>query len=205
MTDTLSPAVFIDRDGTIIEDRDYCSNPVDVKILPGVAEALVYLKSKGFKLIIITNQSGIGRCLFTTEQYRAVEAEVLRQLRESFIDATYFCPHVPDQSCSCRKPAPGMVAEAARDHGIDLSSSFLVGDKESDVECGRNAGVRTVRVKTGLQSDTTGSKADWIAADLPAAAEIILSASAKTARTSLVQRPVGSRSLQANANSRSNG
>jgi D-glycero-D-manno-heptose 1,7-bisphosphate phosphatase len=205
MTDALSPAVFVDRDGTIIEDRDYCCNPVDVKIFPGVAEALERLKSKDFKLIVITNQSGIGRRLFTTEQYRAVEAEVLRQLGESLIDATYFCPHVPDQSCSCRKPAPGMVAEAARDHGIDLSRSFLVGDKDSDVECGRNAGVRTIRVKTGPQSDTTGSKADWVAADLPAAVEIILSASAKTARPSPVQRGVrGSRSLQANAHSRSN-
>ena len=204
MTDALSPAVFIDRDGTIIEDRDYCSNPSDVKIFPGVAAALEHLKSKGFKLIIITNQSGIGRRLFTTEQYRSVEADVLRQLGKDCIDATYFCPHMPDESCGCRKPAPGMVTEAARDHGIDLSRSFLVGDKESDVECGRNAGVRTVRVKTGPESDTTGSKADWIAADLPAAAEIILSASVTTARTIPAERPLGSRSLQANARSRSN-
>jgi len=174
MTDPLSPAVFLDRDGTIIKDRDYCSNPVDVKIFSGVAEALRRLKSNGFKVIIITNQSGIGRGLFTTKQYRVVEAEILRQLGEGSVDATYFCPHVPDQSCSCRKPAPGMVAEAAQQHGIDLSRSFLVGDKESDVECGRNAGIRTVRVKTGPQSNTNGTKADWVAADLPAAAEIIL-------------------------------
>ena len=105
MTDGLSPAVFLDRDGTIIEDRDYCSSPSDVKIFPGVTEALRRLKSKGFKLIIITNQSGIGRRLFTREQYRAVEAEVLRQVGESLIAANYFCPHMPDQFCSCRKPA----------------------------------------------------------------------------------------------------
>src|SRR5260370_13088991 len=89
MTDPLSAAIFVDRDGTIIEDRDYCSNPSDVKVFPGVAAALERLKSKGFKLIIITNQSGIGRRLFTTEQYRSVEAQVLRHLGNDYNDATY--------------------------------------------------------------------------------------------------------------------
>ena len=174
MTDGASPAIFVDRDGTIMEDRDYCSDPKDVKIFPGVPEALRRLKSNGFKLIIITNQSGIGRGLFTVEQYRAVEAEVLRQLGAVLIDATYFCPDVPGQNSSCRKPAPGMILQAQREHGIDLSRSFFIGDKEIDVECGRNAGVRTIRVQTGFQHDTIGSKADWVAKDLPAAAEIIL-------------------------------
>jgi D-glycero-D-manno-heptose 1,7-bisphosphate phosphatase len=174
MTDALSPAVFIDRDGTIIEDRDYCSDPNDVKIFPGVPEALRRLKSKGFKLIVITNQSGVGRGLFTLEQYRTVEGEVLRQLGVGLIDATYFCPDPPGQQCGCRKPAPGMVLEATREHQIDLSRSFLVGDKEIDIECGHNAGVRSIRVKTGPQGDAADSKADWIAQDLPAAAEIIL-------------------------------
>jgi D-glycero-D-manno-heptose 1,7-bisphosphate phosphatase len=176
MTDALSPAVFVDRDGTIMEDRDYCSEPKGVKIFPGVPEALRRLKSKGFKLIIITNQSGIGRGLFTVEQYRAVEEEVSRQLGDGLIDATYFCPDVPGQHSSCRKPAPGMIVEATREHQIDIFRSFLIGDKEIDVECGRNAGVHTIRVKTGPQRDTTGSMADWIAEDLPAAAEIILAA-----------------------------
>jgi D-glycero-D-manno-heptose 1,7-bisphosphate phosphatase len=177
MTDALSPAVFVDRDGTIIEDCDYCSDPKDVKIFPGVTEALRRLKSRGFKLIIITNQSGIGRGLMTAEQYRAVEAEVLQQL-DGLIEATYFCPDVPGQHSSCRKPAPGMILQAKREHGIDLPCSFFIGDKEIDVECGRNAGVRTIRVQTGLQRDTTGSRADWVAEDLPAAAEIILGAAA---------------------------
>ncbi len=137
-------------------------------------EALRRLKSRGFKLIIITNQSGIGRGLMTVEQYRAVEGEVLRQLGSDLIDATYFCPDVPGQNSSCRKPAPGMILQAQREHGIDLSRSFFIGDKEIDVECGRNAGVRTIRVQTGFQHDTIGSKADWVAKDLPAAAEIIL-------------------------------
>jgi len=173
MTDALSPAIFVDRDGTVMEDCDYCSDPKDVKIFPGVADALRRLKSRGFKLIIITNQSGIGRGRMTIEQYRAVEAETLRQL-DGLIDATYFCPDVPGQPSSCRKPAPGMVLQAKREHGIDLSRSFFIGDKEIDVECGRNAGVRTIRVQTGFQHDTTGSTGDCVAKDLPAAAEIIL-------------------------------
>jgi D-glycero-D-manno-heptose 1,7-bisphosphate phosphatase len=174
VSDTLSPAVFIDRDDTIMEDCGYCSDPKDVKIFPGVPEALRRLKSNGFKLIIITNQSGIGRGLFTLEQYRAVEAEVLRQLGDGLIDATYFCPDVPGQQSTCRKPAPGMIVDATREHQIDLSRSFLIGDKEIDVECAHNAGVRAIRVRTGLQRDTAGSMADWVANDLPAAAEIIV-------------------------------
>ncbi len=174
MTNPLSPAVFIDRDGTIMQDADYCSDPQQVKIFPRVAEALRRLKSKGFKVIIITNQSGIGRGFFTVEQYRAVEAEVLRQLGDGLIDATYFCPDVPGQHSSCRKPAPGMIVEATREHQIDLARSFLIGDKEIDAECGRNVGVRTIRVRTGFDRETAGSMADWVAEDLPAAAEIIL-------------------------------
>ena len=174
MTNPLSPAVFIDRDGTVMQDADYCSDPQQVKIFPRVAEALRRLKSKGFKLIIITNQSGIGRGFFTVEQYRAVEAEVLRQLGDGLIDATYFCPDVPGQHSSCRKPAPGMIVEATREHRIDLARSFLIGDKEIDAECGRNVGVRTLRVRTGFDRETAGSMADWVAEDLPAAAEIIL-------------------------------
>jgi D-glycero-D-manno-heptose 1,7-bisphosphate phosphatase len=176
MTDALLTAVFVDRDGTIMEDADYCSDPQHVKVFPGVAEALRRLKAKGFRLIIITNQSGIGRGFFSIEQYRAVEAEVLRQLGDGLIDATYFCPDAPDQGCGCRKPAPGMILEAARQNRIDLARSFLIGDKEIDAECGRNAGVRTIRVRTGFDHETAGSMADWIAEDLPMAAEIILNA-----------------------------
>ena len=157
-----------------MQDADYCSDPQQVRIFSGVPEALRRLKSKGFKLIIITNQSGIGRGFFTLEQYRAVEAEVLRQLGDGLIDATYFCPDIPDQYSSCRKPAPGMILQATREHQIDLSRSFFIGDKEIDAECGRNAGVRTIRVQTGFQLETTGTIADWVAADLVEAAKIIL-------------------------------
>jgi D-glycero-D-manno-heptose 1,7-bisphosphate phosphatase len=174
MHDALSPAAFIDRDGTIMEDADYCSHPKDVRIFPGVLEALRRLKSRGFKIIIITNQSGIGRGLFTLDQYRAVESEVSRQLGDGLVDATYYCPDTPGQHSDCRKPAPGMVVKATRDHQIDLARSFLIGDKEIDVECAHNAGVRAIRVRTGMQRDLTGSKPDWVADDLPAAVEIIL-------------------------------
>src|SRR5207302_7437615 len=148
--------------------------PKQVEIFPGVPEALSRLKAHGYKLIVITNQSGIGRGFFTFDQYRAVEAEVLRQLGDDLIDATYFCPDVPGQPSKCRKPAPGMILEAARDHDVDLSRSFLIGDKEIDVECAHNAGVRAIRVRTGFDKMTDGSCADWVAEDLRAATEIII-------------------------------
>jgi D-glycero-D-manno-heptose 1,7-bisphosphate phosphatase len=170
----LSAAVFIDRDGTIIEDADYCSHPKQVKVFSGVPEALRRLKSKGFKLIVITNQSGIGRGFFTLDEYRSVESEVSRQLGHGLIDATYFCPDVPGQHSSYRKPSPGMILQAKQEQQIDLARSFFIGDKEIDVECGRNAGVRTIRVQTGFDRDVSGSAADWTAKDLPAAAQLIL-------------------------------
>jgi D-glycero-D-manno-heptose 1,7-bisphosphate phosphatase len=176
MSDPLSPAVFMDRDGTIMEDCDYCSDPKNVRVFPGVIEALARLKSRGFKVIIITNQSGIGRGLFTLGQYQEVEAEVLRQIGQGLIDATYFCPDVPGQHSICRKPAPGMIIRAAQEHRIGLDRSFLIGDKEIDVECGHNAGVRAIRVRTGFEKDMTGSMADWIADDVCAAVDIVLNA-----------------------------
>ena len=177
MANELSAAVFIDRDGTIMEDADYCSHPKQVKVFHGVPDALRRLKSNGFKLIVITNQSGIGRGFFTLDEYRSVESEVSRQLGHDLIAATYFCPDVPGQQSTHRKPSPGMILEAKRDHQIDLTRSFFIGDKEIDVECGRNAGVRTIRVQTGFERDITSSAADWTAKDFPAAAQIILESS----------------------------
>ena len=159
-----------------MHDADYCSDPKQVHVFEGVREALRRLKRKGYKLIIITNQSGIGRGFFTLEQYRAVETEVWRQLGPGLIDATYFCPDTPEQPSKCRKPAPGMILQAARDHYIDLARSFFIGDKEIDAECGRNAGVRTIRVRTGFDKMTDGSCADWVAEDLKHAADIVLHA-----------------------------
>lgn len=169
-----SRAIFLDRDGTLMHDADYCSRPDQVRIFDGVTDALRQLQGAGYKIIVITNQSGIGRGFFTEKEYRAVEAELSRQLGNGLIDATYFCPDVPGQPSDCRKPAPGMVLQAAREHDLDLSRSFLIGDKEIDAECAHNAGVRAIRVRTGFDTMTDGSCADWVAEDLPAAAKIIL-------------------------------
>jgi histidinol-phosphate phosphatase family protein len=168
-----TPAVFLDRDGTLMEDVDYCGDPRDVRVFAGAGEALRRLKSAGFRLIVVTNQSGIGRGYFTEETYRAVDAELRRQLGADLIDASYHCPHLPDDGCACRKPSPQLVINAAREHRLDLTRSFLVGDKSSDVECGRAAGVRTILVTTGY-GRTEPCKADWTAEDLKTAADIIL-------------------------------
>jgi D-glycero-D-manno-heptose 1,7-bisphosphate phosphatase len=170
------PAVFLDRDGTIMRDVDYCGDPAEVEVFSGAADALGQLKARGFKLIIVTNQSGIGRGYFAENDYRAVEWEFLRQLGEGLIDATYFCPDPPDANSPRRKPAPGMIFEAQRDHRLDLARSYFIGDKASDIECGRNAGVRTILVQTGYGAHETNGQADWIARDLAQATEIILGA-----------------------------
>jgi D-glycero-D-manno-heptose 1,7-bisphosphate phosphatase len=172
--DRPSPAVFLDRDGTIMRDVGYCSDPKQVEIFSGVPEALVRLKQNGYKLIIISNQSGIGRGYFSEEQFRSVQDAIDRKLVPAVIDAVYYCPDQPDGSSTRRKPSPEMVFEAQRDHGIDLSRSFFVGDKAIDIQCGRNADVQTIQVQTGhgLQEENTG--ADWVARDFTKATDIIL-------------------------------
>jgi D-glycero-D-manno-heptose 1,7-bisphosphate phosphatase len=159
-----APAVFFDRDGTLMEDAHYCGDPALVRVYPGVSDALRKLKAAGFRLFIVTNQSGIGRGLITGQQYHAVQAEFLRQLGEDLIDASYFCPDPPDVLSARRKPAPGMVLEAAAEFDIDLAHSWFVGDKRADIECGRRAGTRTVLVLTGYGASQNASP-DFTAAD----------------------------------------
>lgn len=156
-----------------MREVDYCGDPNDVELLSGVPEALRQLKGSGYKLIVVTNQSGIGRGYITEEQYRAIEAEVSRQIGNDLIDATYFCPHLPNDGCKCRKPLSEMVLNAARDHEVDLARSFFIGDKESDLGCGRNAGVRTILVRTGYGKDIDEALADFVAQDLSEATKII--------------------------------
>ena len=168
-----SPAVFLDRDGTIMHEVEYCSDPNDIELFDGVVDALRRLKEAGFKLFVITNQSGIGRGYFAEWEYRAVEGELNRKLGADLIDATYFCPDKPGPDSRRRKPAPEMVLEAKRDHNLDLSHSFFVGDKAIDIDCGRNAGVRTVLVHTGY-GHSEQCAPDWTAETLADAAEIIL-------------------------------
>jgi D-glycero-D-manno-heptose 1,7-bisphosphate phosphatase len=166
-------AVFLDRDGTLMEEVQYCCTPANVRVYAGVPNALRDLREAGFLNIIVTNQSGIGRKLFSDADYRAVHDELLHQLRPGAIDATYYCPDAPGIPSSCRKPAPGMVLQAARDYNIDLSRSFFIGDKAADIACGRNAGTKTVLVLSGYGREQNCTP-DFIAADFPAAARLIL-------------------------------
>jgi D-glycero-D-manno-heptose 1,7-bisphosphate phosphatase len=168
-----APAVFFDRDGTLMEEVHYCADPAQVRVYPGVPEALRKLKQAGFRVIVISNQSGIGRGLITPAQHQAVQAEFLRQVGEGLIDASYFCPDPPGVPSACRKPDPGMVLEAARDFSLDLARSYFVGDKALDIECGRRAGARTILVRTGYGAEQTCA-ADFTADDAAAAVSFIL-------------------------------
>jgi D-glycero-D-manno-heptose 1,7-bisphosphate phosphatase len=168
------PAVFLDRDGTLMRDVEYCGDPGDVEVFPQAAEALRQLKKSGYKLIVITNQSGIGRGYFSETDYAAVEKEFLSQLGHDLIDASYYCPDLPETNSTRRKPAPEMIFEAQRDHHVDLTRSWFVGDKAIDIECGRNAGTRTILVQTGYGAGETRCGADSIARDIAHAAQIIL-------------------------------
>jgi len=173
MPGELRRAVFFDRDGTLMEEVHYCSDPAKVRVFGGVPEALRSLKRAGFSIFIITNQSGIGRGLFTEAQYAAVAEEFLRQAGGESIDATYYCPDVPGVPSICRKPEPGMVLAAAAEHRIDLAASYFVGDKIADVECGRRAGTRTVLVLTGYGA-TQEVAADMVCRDAVEASGVIL-------------------------------
>jgi D-glycero-D-manno-heptose 1,7-bisphosphate phosphatase len=168
-------AIFLDRDGTLMKDVGYCSRPAEVELLQGVSDSLPKLKNAGFKLVIVTNQSGIGRGFFTEEDFWAVQQELEKQLGASVIDATYFCPDAPRQGSERRKPSPGMLLEAATDLDIDLGQSYMVGDKASDAEAGIRAGVRaTILFGTNAASGAMESGATVVAKDFGEAVEFIL-------------------------------
>ena len=160
-----NPAIFLDRDGTLIEDVGYPSRPEHIRILAGVARALVRLADAGYKLVVVTNQSGIARGILTEEDldhfHQALDEQL--ELLGARLDAYYSCPHHPDPAaavradlaveCDCRKPRPGLILQAAQDLQIDLAASWTVGDKWRDIACGQAAGTRTIR----LPSATTGT------------------------------------------------
>jgi D-glycero-D-manno-heptose 1,7-bisphosphate phosphatase len=168
-------AVFLDRDGVLMEDTHYCADPASVRVYPGVPQALRQLKQAGFRAFIITNQSGIARGLITEAQYHAVHAELLRQLGAGVIDAAYYCPDPPGMPGSRRKPSPAMVLEAAAEFGVDLAASFFIGDKADDIECGRRAGLRTIQVLTGHGAQEP-AQPDFTVPDFPHAAAMVLAA-----------------------------
>ena len=149
-------AIFLDRDGTINEDPGYLGDENNVYLLPGAGEGLSLLKNKyNFKLIVISNQSGIVRGLLTHNMVKNVNRKINNLLLQFNvqIDDFYFCPFHPEfsneEECRCRKPSPKLINDAAKDYNIDLSKSYFIGDMVTDIECGKNAGLKTILVKTG--------------------------------------------------------
>lgn len=146
-------AAFLDRDGTVIRDPGYVDDPADVEILPGSAEAISLLNARGIPVVMVTNQSGIGRGYYSEEDFRAVQDEVERQLalRGCALEAVFHCPHDPDIGCACRKPGLGMHREASEQLGIDLSEALYVGDKVSDVLPAVKTGGAGYLLRTGQE------------------------------------------------------
>lgn len=144
-------AVFLDRDGTLIRDTGYPSDPDEVELLPGAARALRALNRRGLPAVLTTNQSGIGRGLLTGEEFRSVQAELLRRLEErgARLDLALHCPHVPDAGCECRKPGLGMHREASRRLDLDLGRALYVGDRASDVEPAARTGGTGLFIERG--------------------------------------------------------
>ena len=173
-------AVFLDRDGTLIQEREYLSDPEGVKLMKGVPEALARLRASGFALVVVTNQSGIARGLYTLADYRAVARRVDEVLEASGVrpDATYFCPHHPDFTgpCDCRKPGGGMYLRAARDLGLELTGSFYVGDRIKDVLPARSFGGTGILVRTGYGEEEEDRLPEWglVADSLLEAATLII-------------------------------
>jgi D-glycero-D-manno-heptose 1,7-bisphosphate phosphatase len=161
-------AVFLDRDGTINFEREFLHRAEEFQFIPGAAQAIRLLNEAWYRVIVVTNQSGIARGYFdeatVNRLHRYIDGELIRF--GASIDAYYFCPHHPEYSindnektCGCRKPLPGMLLKAAADFSLDLSASFIIGDKLADVQAGLNAGCRPILVRTGYGAE--------LAANLP--------------------------------------
>jgi D-glycero-D-manno-heptose 1,7-bisphosphate phosphatase len=145
-----SKALFLDRDGVINIDHGYVSRPADFEPVDGIFGALQLASSLGYKLIVITNQSGIGRGYFTQGDYNVLERHIHELFRSHNLEisGTYYCPHAPTETCECRKPLPGMILRAAREHDIDVARSVMIGDKQSDADAAHAAGVGTFKMAT---------------------------------------------------------
>ncbi|TRO82731.1 D-glycero-beta-D-manno-heptose 1,7-bisphosphate 7-phosphatase [Trichloromonas acetexigens] len=184
---TEKKAVFLDRDGTINEEKNYLHRIEDFAFIPGVPEAIRRLKEAGYKIVVVTNQSGVARGYFSREDVDRLHQHIQRELTKigTAIDAFYLCPHHPEKGkgefkvdCDCRKGRPGMLLQAAAEHGIDLAASWMIGDKRADLEAGRAAGCRSLLVRTGYGEEElatgAGALAEAVVDDLPAAADYIL-------------------------------
>jgi histidinol-phosphate phosphatase family protein len=171
-------AVFLDRDGTINEEREYLSSPDGLVLINGAVKAIRMINEAGLLAVVITNQSGIGRGYFTEEAVDAVHRRLSEMVGEGGgrFDAFYHCPHHPEEGCGCRKPATGLIERAAEDLGIDPSNSYVIGDKAIDIELATRCGAQGVLVLTGYGSEQQGwiePPPDFIAHDILAAAEWI--------------------------------
>lgn len=156
-------------------DVGYCASADQVQLLPGVKENLHRLKAHGLKLVIITNQSGIGRGYFAEPEFWIVQKKLEEKIGPGVIDATYFCPDRPEEISKRRKPAPGMLFEAARELGIDLQNSFMVGDQSSDIEAGTRAGVRaSILIQAAGTSFAPKASAALVAKDFAETTRLIL-------------------------------
>jgi len=156
----MNKAVFLDRDGTIARDVHYCRRPEDFELLPTVPEAIKLLNENGFKVVVITNQSGIARGYFTEETLAQIHQKMKDELAKygARVDAIYYCPHHPDDGCQCRKPKTALFLKAAEEHNIDLKNSYMVGDQQMDIDAGKALGCKTALVTTGPQPQISSPK-----------------------------------------------
>jgi len=175
--------VFLDRDGTLNEDTGYVKSPDDLTLLPGVGSALARLAQAGARLIVVTNQSGVGRGYFTCKDLEATHAKLRLVLAEDGVtlDGLYFCPHHPDERCNCRKPARGMIDRAVSELQVDLSRAYVIGDSSRDIELAKQVGAKSLLVMTGPQGAETladltarGLNPDHVADALPQAVAWII-------------------------------
>jgi D-glycero-D-manno-heptose 1,7-bisphosphate phosphatase len=170
--------VLLDRDGTIIVERHYLSDPNHVELLPGAMTGLRQLNKLGLGLVVVTNQSGVGRGFFDEGQLDRIHGRMYELLvREGVIlDGIYYCPHVPEDECDCRKPGTKLVRRAAQIHAFDPVAAFVIGDKDIDIELGINVGATTLLVRTGYGAQVATDpkvNADYVVDDLAAAAAMI--------------------------------
>ena len=180
----LRPAVFLDRDGTIAEEVGYLNHASRFRMFPWVAGALQRMNEAGYPVVVVTNQSGVGRGYFPESLVREVHQLMTQQLSKlgAKVDAVYYCWHTSADNCDCRKPRTGMLERAAREHALDLQRSFVVGDRYGDIELARNVRARGILVRTGYgEVEFAWHTAEWptqpdfVAQDLAAAADWILS------------------------------
>lgn len=174
----MSRLVIIDRDGTLVEEKNYLSSPADLVLVRRAGDALRLLREAGLSPVVVTNQSAIGRGYFDLSTLERIHERLddLLAAEDAKVDAVYVCPHVPDEGCPCRKPAPGLAERAAREFDAQLRDAFVIGDKECDIEMGKGIGATTILVRTGYGSvvDERNPKlADYVVNDLYDAACLI--------------------------------